>query len=286
MRYCATSVMLPELTMEEQAGLLARLGFDGIEWRVRRVPEGARGRGYSNWGEHRNDLTPENFVKNAGRMRQVAADHGLVIAGLATNPPATDLEQIRLLAEGAAACGAPFVRVGCPRGYDGSVNYHVLYEEAVEAYGCALEILAPYGVKAALEIHGGTICVSASLAHRIVSHWPAERVCVIYDPQNMVVDGYETTELALELLGAYVGHVHAGGHRPVEKRRDELGTVQWAWPGTALAEGLYSYPRMLKKLRAMGYQGFISIEDFRELPAEDKLREGIGYLRRAEAAVG
>jgi hypothetical protein len=36
MRYSATSVMLPELEMGEQAALLQRLGFDGIEWRVRR----------------------------------------------------------------------------------------------------------------------------------------------------------------------------------------------------------------------------------------------------------
>jgi len=278
--------MLPELTMEEQAGLLARLGFDGIEWRVRRAPEGARGRGYSNWGEHRNDLTPENFAKNAGRMRQVAADHGLVIAGLATNPPATDLEQIRLLGEGAAACGAPFVRVGCPRGYDGSTDYHALYREAVEAYGGAVEALAGYGVKAALEIHGGTICVSASLAHRIVSRWPPERVGVIYDPQNMVKDGYETTELALELLGPYTCHVHAGGHRPVARGRDELGTVEWEWEGVPMAEGLYDYRRMLRKLKAMGYEGFVSIEDFRDAPPEEKLREGLAYLRRVEGELG
>lgn len=282
-KYSATSVMMPELDLEEQAALLERLGFDGIEWRVRRVSAEQRARPFSEWGAHKNDLTPENFAANAERMKQAARDHGLAIAGLATNPAATDLDQIRLLAEGAAACGAPFVRVGCPRLYDRSVDYNVLYAEAVEAYGKALDVLSPYGVRAALEIHGGTIHVSASLAHRLVSHWPPDRVCVIYDPQNMVADGYETTELALELLGPYVGHCHVGGHRPVEKGRDDQGTVQWDWPGVPMAEGLYSHPRMLRKLKAMGYQGFVSIEDFRALPLEDKLREGIAYLRSVEA---
>jgi sugar phosphate isomerase/epimerase len=285
MRYSATSVMLPDLTLEEQAALLQRLGFDGIEWRVRRVPASARGKGYSEWGEHKNDLTPENFARNAPRMTQVAADHGLAIAGIASNAPATDLEQVRLLGEGAAACGAPFVRVGCPRGYDGTENYNALFEEAVDAYHAALDVLAPFGVRAALEIHGGTIHVSASLAHRLVSHWPPERVCVIYDPQNMVADGYETTELAVDLLGPYLGHVHAGGHKPVEKGRDQLGTVAWQWPGVPMAEGLYSYPRLLAKLKAVGYGGFISIEDFRGLPAEAKLKEGIAYLRAVEASL-
>jgi len=286
MRYSATSVMLPQLTMEEQAALLQRLGFDGIEWRVRRVSEEARRQGFSEWGAHKNDLTPENFAAKAPKMKQVASDHGLAIVGIASNAPATDLGQVKLLAEGAAACGAPFIRIGCPRRYDGSVDYNVLYQEAVEAYGKALDAVQPFGVKAALEIHGGTIHVSASLAHRIVSHWPPDRVCVIFDPNNMVHDGFETTELALELLGPYVGHVHVGGHRPVAKGVDDLGTRQWEWEGVPLAEGLYNHPRLLKKLNAINYQHFISIEDFRALPPEEKLKEGIEYLRAIEAGLG
>ena len=286
MRYSATSVMLPELTLEEQAGLLQRLGYDGIEWRVRQVSEEARGRGFSEWGAHKNDLTPETFLANGERMKRVAADHGLAIAGLASNAPATDLEQLRLLAEGAAACGAPFIRVGCPRGYDGTEDYNLLYEEAVEAYGKALEVVSSHGVKAALEIHGGTIHPSVSLAHRIVSNWEPPRVCVIYDPNNMVVDGYETTEVALELLGPYLGHVHVGGHKPVAKSRDETGTVEWRWESVSLGEGLYDHPRLLKKLKLMGYAGFISVEDFRDAPVEEKLSNAIDYLRRVEAGLG
>lgn len=286
MRYSATSVMLPELTMEEQAALLQRLGYDGLEWRVRRVSEEARGKGFSEWGAHKNDLTPDNFLSNAKRMKTAAADHGLTIVGIASNAPATDLEQLRLLAEGAAACGAPFVRVGCPRGYDGTDDYNLLYEEAVEAYGKALEVVSGHGVKAALEIHGGTIHPSVSLAHRIVSNWEPRRVGVIYDPNNMVMDGYETTELALELLGPYLGHVHVGGHKPVAKSGDETGTVEWGWESVPLGEGLYDHPRLLKKLKRMGYAGFISVEDFREAPVEEKLSNAIDYLRRVEAQLG
>jgi sugar phosphate isomerase/epimerase len=283
MRYSATSVMLPNLTMEEQAALLKKLGYEGVEWRVRRVSEQTRKQPFSEWGAHKNDLTPENFASNAARMKKVAADHGLAIAGIATNSDASDIEQVKLLAAGAQACGAPFIRVGCPRRYDGSVPYPILYGEAVEAFGKTLDAVAGSNIKVALEIHGGTIHVSASLAHRIVSHWPSDRICVIYDPQNMVSDGYETTELALELLGSYLGHIHVGGHRPEAKGKDEVGTAQWEWPGVPMADGLYSYPRMLRKLKAMGYAGFVSIEDFRGLPVEAKLKEGIDYLRAVEA---
>ena len=277
--------MMPELTLEEQAALLQRLGFDGIEWRVRRVSDEQRGKGFSEWGAHKNDLTPENFAEDAARMKQVAADQGLAIAGIASNAPADDIEQVKLIAEGAAACGSPFIRVGCPRGYDGSVDYNVLYEEAVEAYGKALDAIEPFGVKAALEIHGGTIHPSVSLAHRLVSNWDPARVCVIFDPNNMVADGFETTEIAIDLLGPYLGHVHLGGHKPLEKGRDEWGTMKWEWQGAALADGLYDHPRLLRKLKAVDYRGFITVEDFRGLPLEGKLREGIEYLKKLEASV-
>ncbi len=285
MRYSATSVMMPELTLEEQAALLQRLGFTGIEWRVRRVSDEQRGKGFREWGEHKNDLTPENFAEDAARMKQVAADQGLAIAGIASNAPANDIEQVKLLAAGAKACGAPFIRVGCPRGYDGSVDYNGLYEEAVEAYGRALDAIEPFGVKAALEIHGGTIHPSVSLAHRLVCNWDPARFCVIFDPNNMVADGFETTEIAIDLLGPYLGHVHLGGHKPLEKGRDEWGTMKWEWQGAALADGLYDHPRLFRKLKAVGYRGFITVEDFRGLPLEGKLREGIEYLKKLEASV-
>src|SRR3990172_5538875 len=58
MRYSVTSVMLPDLSMQEQTALLQRFGYDGVEWWVRRVSEAQRAQGFSTWGAHRNDLTP------------------------------------------------------------------------------------------------------------------------------------------------------------------------------------------------------------------------------------
>ena len=41
---------------------------------------------------------------------------------------------------------------------------------------------------------------------------------------------------------------------------------------------------MMADLKAVGFDGFISIEDFREMDAEEKLREGIAYLKGIEKA--
>ncbi len=282
MKYCVTSVGMPELSLQEQAELLQRLGYDGVELRVRRTPDAQQSQPPSYWGRHVNDVSPENFADKADEIRRVLSDHGLALAGVASNAACTDLEQIRLLVDGAVKAGAPFIRVGAAAGYDGSRPYREIFGETVAGYARALEITRGSGVKMLLEIHGGTIHPSASLAHRIVSHFDPAEVGVIYDPQNMVMDGYETTALAVELLGPYLAHCHVGAHKPEPKGRDERGAVQWTWPGCPLSEGLYDFGKMMDALKRIGYEGFLSVEDFRDAPAEEKYGDAIRFLKSLE----
>lgn len=282
MKYSVTTVCLPEMDLEEQAAFLSRLGYDGLELRVRPLTDEQRQQPYGYWGNHKNDITPETFKDNAERIRSTLSEHGLQLAAIASAMSALDLDQVRLIAEGAQAAGAPAIRAGAAAGYNGTRNYYEIYDETVKAFEAALEITRPLGVKVLLEMHGGTIHPSASLAHRIVSNFDSRDLGVIYDPQNMVRDGFETIQLALELLGPHCAHVHVGGHKPVAGEPDEKGTVNWDWPGCSLAEGPYDYPKMLASLQHIGYQGFISIEDFRDLPSEEKFAEAIAYLKIVE----
>ena len=285
MKISATTVALPHLTMAEQADLLSRLGYDGMELRVRRVSDDVRAKAEpSAWGYHVNDVTPENFAAKAPEIRRILADRGLALAGIASNAACTEKEHLEHLIEGAVTTGAPFIRVGAAAGFkgDGSDSYRRVYGETVAGYADVVEMTRGTGVKIVLEIHGGTIHPSASLAHRIVQHFDPAEVGVIYDPQNMVRDGFETTALALQLLGPYVAHCHVGGHRPVAGETGTDGTVTWRWEACRMAEGLYHYPTMLAHLRRMGYEGFVSVEDFRAVPAEEKLADAIAYLRRVE----
>jgi len=282
MRYSATTVMLPEYNMEETAELLKRTGYDGAEWRVRRIPEDQRGKPYNAWGNVKNDLTPEKLVKEAERLVRVCSDNGISIAGLATNARADQLDDIRLLAEGSAACKAPFFRVGATRNYNRTVSYNELYKEAVDAYSRALDITRSYKTRIAVEIHGGTIMVSASLAHRVVSNFDPKDIGVIYDTNNMTREGFECYKMGLELLGPYLAHVHVGNHVPKPGKTLPDGTVEWVWEGASLAAGLTHYRQVMADLKAVGYSSFISLEDFRPMPAEEKLREGLNYLKSIE----
>jgi hypothetical protein len=79
--------------------------------------------------------SPDTFVAQAPRIKELCADHGLSIPALASKATAVELDDIRRLAEGAALCACPLVRLAAPRSYDGSVPYRGLYAETVEAFG-------------------------------------------------------------------------------------------------------------------------------------------------------
>jgi sugar phosphate isomerase/epimerase len=106
---------------------------------------------------------------------------------------------------------------------------------------------------------------------------------VIYDVNNMAKDGFETFRIGLELLGDYVLHCHAGGWRPVDRGRREDGALDWGWEGCDLADSLLDIPLFVSDLQAVGYPGFVSIEDFRPIDHREKLRPQIEFLRRVSA---
>lgn len=292
MRLSVTTVMIPELDLRETVALLQRLGFQGAEWRVRRIPPDKRTAPWSFWGNHKNDLTPERFLQEAREIRKLCDDHGLKLVALAPQVRADQPDELKLLADGAAeaafcgptgtaiASGTPvMIRIAAPRDYDGRIPYPDLYDEAVEAFGKAIEITRSRRVKTVVEIHNGTIVPSASLAHRLISHFDPKDIGAIYDVNNLAADGYETPKLALELLGPYLAHVHLGGRKPVPGVPDARGTVAWKFEGCPLAEARLPLPEIFTLLKARGYQGFLSLEDFRPGPAEPKLVESLAYLK-------
>jgi len=92
---------------------------------------------------------------------------------------------------------------------------------------------------------------------------------VIFDIANMSMgQGHEPTKMGLDLLGPYVQHVHAGGGRPVASTAGPRDSSFWDWETVDLADSVIDVPQFTRELGAMDYQGFVSVEDFRAVPAE------------------
>ncbi len=283
MKYSVTSVILPQLDLVEQCRLLQQCGYDGLELRVRRVPDAQRDKPYSMWGRHKNDLPPEEFPRRAEQVRKVAADHGLTVPVIASNAPCDALDDVKALAEGAAAVGGAMVRLGTPSHLTKDMNYHARFGESVEAYNEAIEITASLGVRVLIEIHGGTIHVSPSLAWRLARNWPTSQIGVIYDLNNMTKQGFEEHDLGLQILGPYTAHVHCGAWQPVPGQPDpETGTQPWTWQGCDAGLGLIDLAEAFATLRRYGFDGFVSVEDFRDIDPHAKLTQAIEHFRRID----
>jgi sugar phosphate isomerase/epimerase len=266
------TVVLPDLTPEEAAREIRGAGYDGVEWRVARIPEEFRGEKPSFW--HNNLCTLMPTGEEANRAREISAEVGLEIIGLGTYIEVGDLDATEEAMRFARVVGSPQIRVGV--GKPGGAPYTDLLAAAREFLAAVEGLTSEYGVKALVEIHHGTICPSASLAHRLVSGLDPESIGVIFDPGNMVFEGFEDYRIGAELLGPYLAHVHL--KNAAFDRPEGGGTWKARW--APLEDGVVDFERLFETLRAVGYDRWLVIEDFSAArPSREALRHNLGFVR-------
>ena len=267
MKYSVFTVIMQEFSLLEVVQILGEIGYDGVEWRVR------------DDGKH---IHPKEIVERAEEVKRISEENGLEIPALATYLPLEELETIKEVFEGAKAMGAPMVRVAAPR-YRRKADYNELCSLAIKKLEEIEKLAKSAGVKTLLEIHMGNIMPSASAAYRIVRNFDPERLGVIFDPGNMMREGYEDWRLGMELLGPYLAHIHLKNTKWEESERRDDGTVVWKPTWCALREGLVDWADVMAQIKFCGYKGYISSENFAQvLPTREKLADDLNYLRSLE----
>ncbi|WP_438445165.1 sugar phosphate isomerase/epimerase family protein [Gorillibacterium sp. sgz5001074] len=278
MKLSVFTVVTPDLTPEELVAEAQAAGLDGIEWRYKEVPEDAKTEVPSFWRNNRCSIDPRSTDEELERFRRITAEHGLELLTVTPYLNVDEMEATEQVFRAAQKVGARMIRVGVP-GYNKTVPYPVLYEKAV-AYLRAVEPMArKYGVKGLVETHHHTIAPSASAAYRLVSHCDPEHIGVLFDPGNMVHEGFENFRMGLELLGPYLAHVHIKNTGWVKQGRGD-GSVSWSSDWFPLSEGVVDYRSFLEDLKAVGYDGYLGIEDFsRQYGSRELLHAFAKHLR-------
>jgi sugar phosphate isomerase/epimerase len=266
------TVGLPDLTPEEAVRELEDAGYDGVEWRVTRVPEEARGEEFSFWGNNLCTLAPTE--EEAHRARRISEEAGLEIPGIGTYIAVGDLEAADEAMRFAVTAGASQIRVGA--GAPDGRSYNELFASAREFLAGVEELVRSHGVKALIEVHHRTICPSASLAHRLVSAFDPDLVGVILDPGNMAQEGFENYRIGAELLGPYLAHVHIKNSAFERPAGGGVWEPRWA----PLEDGVVDFGLVFEALEHVGYDGWLVMEDFSGVrPSREALRYNLEFVR-------
>lgn len=291
MKFGVFSVSMPEYDVPQSVQLLKELGYQGVEWRVAEMPEKEPEeidfeKRY--WIYNKSTLELRDISNEAAKAKQLCNEAGIEIFGLTTYLAVGEREKLLPVLQAAKEIGCHQVRAGLVP-YDpakADKPYPELFAQLREDLKALEPSLKENQVKLVLEIHMDTMIASPSAAYCALEGLDPNYYGLIFDPGNMVNEGFEEYQKSFELLGDYIAHIHIKNGILEADGRDELGALKWKRTWTPLKEGMADLKKLFEIMHKMGYDGTVSIEDFsNQQPTKEKLEYNIQYLHQlAEAA--
>lgn len=280
MKYSLFTVSVPEMTLEEAAEKMREYGYDGVDWRVTALPSDPEilKEAPSYWRNNYCTVDIEKVTELADEVGAIAKKYGLEVNALATYLESSDSpEKIERCMIAAKKMGCSRIRVNA-RKYNPAKGYNAIFAEDVAGFTKVQELAKKHGVKADFEMHMGTITASASAARRLASYFDPRYIGVIYDTGNAVYEGYEEYQMAFEILGPYLDLVHIKNAKWVKKEVEGKETYAGDW--APFTDGYADFEKVFRALNAVGYNGYVTFEDFSsEETSDQKLKTDIQYIR-------
>jgi len=255
--------------------MLQRLGADGIEWGLPKLDEAAAA------------------IKE---MAHLAKEEGLEVAGYINGGKLWKRDEMRRWAEVVASGGGKSLRVSHPWiawDYRESLHQRSSYQEifqlAHDAIPECVELSRKTGVRFLVEMHSGALTASALAAANLLHGVDPQCFGVIYDPANSLLEGNMRPRNEVEVLGPYLGYVHAKNVMMCFDGRMLDGPVsraKWTYRLTDLDCGMLDWVEVMFALKAGGYQGFVSSEEYFQEGdnQEEQIRRGVAFLKACEQA--
>jgi sugar phosphate isomerase/epimerase len=278
-KFSVFTASTPDWTPAQAAEVLAGQGWDGVEWRVTDQDD-APEPGF--WVGNRATWPLTGLEDSLPRIAAVTRGAGLQFSALGGYVRSYDRSNVERMLAATAALGAGRVRVTMPATGDG--RYRDLFDATRRDLEWAAQRAAVYGVSVLVELHHRTIVASASAAMRLVDGLDPQRVGVIHDVGNLVIEGHEDYAAAFDMLGPYLAHVHVKNvaWRPLGRSSVDSGT-EWAEEWATLRDGQADIDAYFRALHTVEYDGWVTCEDFSTaVPLEERTKDNLAYLRSVE----
>lgn len=290
MKLAGHTMGTPEYSLKDAIKLFASFGLDGAEIIVQTDGYGCA-------------LSLNASEHEVLQVRKMVEDSGLTVSGLTpylnlfnsldNHVRTKECDDLKRVIDLAVLLDSHNIRVYGGRLLDGETD---IGERKLQALITSMRTCGSYaatmGVQLNLENHFGTMTTTAAETAKVVQLIDSPGVGILYDQANIAFFPAEDYETAIELQKRWISYVHCkdlvyreGPHqRPkfaqVSHVDEKERTVYSRIPG----EGILDWPAILRKLRDVGYDGWISLEYERRWQKLDLPDATLG-MRKAAAFV-
>lgn len=288
MKIAGHTMGTPEYSLEQAVDLFKEIGLDGIEI----VVQNGYQCGFEEEINEKRIKAIAQKIKKAGMQVSCLTPYYTNINSLNEEERRKDVNGIEKVIQMAAICGASFIRIyGGKFGEDDIENESEMEEKLIDSMKTLGAVAKNHNVTLVIENHFHTMTAIASKTLHIVKKISHPNVGILYDQANLAILRAEDYEVAIPLFADYIKYVHVKDliYKDGKKnfKTDQVSHINKDDRITAsriLGEGILPWEKIIKKLRQINYDGWLSLEYERrwapyELPdAKIGMRKSINHL--------
>ncbi len=249
----------PWLPLTELIPAVVAAGYGGIEIGLR-DRQWDPSKPLQFWSNNPAMLDYSQALDEAAALAQVLTASALPCIGIGAYATAWERQHHDTCFAVAAQLSAGLLRIRAP-GYDAKRPYSEQLMELRAIYRDLGQRAQAAGTRVVIELHDHSLCPSPSAALRVLEGSDPRGLGVIFEPANMIKEGWEAMPQAIASLGPYLAHVHVKDVR-ADIQPQAAEHRRWQWSFVPLGSGLLDWPGIVQALQAVNYTGWWSIENF------------------------
>jgi sugar phosphate isomerase/epimerase len=254
------TTFLPEYTFAEACKLIKSLGYNGVQPRIV-APAAAEfdpAKPFNPWTNNKGGISEKDFFADPKGVLKPATDIGLEITSVASYTNTSDMERAVSMVKACGKAGIKNVRVASlPMPKEPVFNAAAFLDHSRGTYKELVAEAKKAGVRPCLELHMGTLYPSASGVVAFLKGISPSDVGVLYDPANMISDGWEVPVVALNVLGEYLAEVHVKNSHWIPNGEDPRGVKRWQAVAADLETGFVNWAEVIDQLKLHKYDGWL-----------------------------
>ena len=246
------------LPLPELAAHVRSLGFDLIELPVRP--------GFQ--------VEPENIERDLPAAVRLLADHGVRVLNVTA---ANSLDDERLY----SACAAAGLGMNRVMFWQGDRDYWTAQAEARAQLDAALPFCERYSLQIGVQNHSGRfVPVNEMGAYHLLKDYEPRHVALVWDPAHNALEGMDS-DAALDIIAPHLCVVNLKNAYWRRVTGPEAEIAEWKIYWTSGAQGRASWPRVIRKLKAIDYRGPIcfSAEYSDEARVDELIAQDLAFAR-------